>query len=63
MKKLLLAGLLIGSFAFGQQITVKKGSYCTGFSSIGGDFGNATGEHLDFTILVILTEQSIKMLL
>lgn len=48
MKKLLLAGLLIGSFAFGQTITVKKGSYCTGFSSIGGDFGNGTGEHFRF---------------
>ena len=48
MKKLLLAGLLIGSFAFGQQITVKKGSYCTGFSSIGGDFGNATGDYFRF---------------
>lgn len=26
MKKLLLAGLLIGSLAFGQTITVKKGA-------------------------------------
>ncbi len=32
MKKLLLVGLLLGSFAFGQTIVTKKGSYCTGIT-------------------------------
>ena len=48
MKKYLLVGLLIGSLAFGQKITVKKGSYCTGFSDIAGDFGSGTGEYFRF---------------
>lgn len=48
MKKWLLAGLLIGSFAFGKTITVKKGSYCTGFTDIGGDFGSGAGEYFRF---------------
>ncbi len=48
MKKWLLAGLIIGSFAFGQKIIVKKGSYCTGFTNIGGSFGNAAGEYFRF---------------
>ena len=48
MKKYLLVGLFIGSLAFGQKITVKKGSYCTGFSDIAGDFGSGTGEYFRF---------------
>ena len=34
--------------AFGQKITVKKGSDCTGFSDIAGDFGSGTGEYFRF---------------
>ena len=48
MKKLLLVGLLLGSFAFGQTIVTKKGSYCTGITSIGGDHGSGAGEFFRF---------------
>ena len=48
MKKLLLVGLLLGSFAFGQTIVTKKGSYCTGITSIGGDHGSGAGEFYKF---------------
>ena len=48
MKNLLLVGLLLGSFAFGQTIVTKKGSYCTGITSIGGDHGSGAGEFFRF---------------
>ena len=48
MEKLLLVGLLLGSFAFGQTIITKKGSYCTGITSIGGDHGSGAGEFFRF---------------
>ena len=62
MKKWLLAGLLIGSFAFGKTITVKKGSYCTGFTDIGVILEVVQENISDFIKAVILMVLNIRML-
>ena len=59
MKKLLLVSLLLGSFAFGQTIVTKKGSYCTGITSIGGEFVTLTAKNITMWLLDILGEEAI----
>lgn len=60
MKKWLLAGLIIGSFAFGQKIIVKKGSFCTGISGKSADSGSGSGTFTRFYDTCIINGKTYK---